>query len=71
MPAIFMQQNACEEKMNKDRCQHELEHLQAAAWEKNTVVICAWTQNGAEPVIYEFQDGFMLPNFYFMLSVLQ
>ncbi|KAG1727915.1 hypothetical protein EDD22DRAFT_961155 [Suillus occidentalis] len=71
MPAIFTQQNAREEEMNEDRHQRELEHLQAAAREKNTVVVYAWTQNGAEPVIYEFQDGFMLPNFYFTLSVLQ
>lgn len=71
MPDVFMQQNARKEEMNKDRCQHELERLQAAAREKNTVVIYTWTQNGAEPVIYEFQDSFRLPNFYFTLSVLQ
>ncbi|KAG0698729.1 hypothetical protein DFH29DRAFT_790405, partial [Suillus ampliporus] len=68
MPAIFTQQNACEEEMNEDRRQHELERLQAAAREKNTVVVYAWTQNGVEPVIYEFQDSFKLPNFYFTLS---
>ncbi|KAG0700380.1 hypothetical protein DFH29DRAFT_1080705 [Suillus ampliporus] len=71
MPAIFTQQNAREEEMNEDRRQHELERLQAATWEKNTVVVYAWTQNGVKPVIYEFQDGFKLPNFYFTLSVLQ
>ncbi|KAG1726063.1 uncharacterized protein EDB91DRAFT_1086884 [Suillus paluster] len=70
MPAIFMQQNACEEEMNEERHQCELERLQAAAQEKNTVVVYAWIQNGVEPIIYEFQDGFKLPNFYFSLSVL-
>ncbi|KAG1788960.1 uncharacterized protein HD556DRAFT_1538510 [Suillus plorans] len=71
MPAIFTQQNAREEEMNEERRQCELERLQAAAREKNTVVVYAWTQNGVEPIIYEFQDGFKLPNFYFTLSVLQ
>ncbi|KAG1853723.1 hypothetical protein DFJ58DRAFT_728118 [Suillus subalutaceus] len=31
MPAIFTQQNACEEEMNEERRQRELERLQAAA----------------------------------------
>ncbi|KAG2095666.1 uncharacterized protein F5147DRAFT_778570 [Suillus discolor] len=71
MPAIFTQQNAHEEELQEDRCQQDLERVQAAQREKNTVVVYAWSEDGIEPVIYEFQDGFKLPNFSFSLDILR
>ncbi|KAG2145258.1 hypothetical protein DEU56DRAFT_754116 [Suillus clintonianus] len=58
MPAIFTQQNAREEELQEDRRQRDLERVQAAH------------EDGIEPIIYEFQDGFKLPNFSFSLDVL-
>ncbi|KAG2738134.1 hypothetical protein P692DRAFT_20640560, partial [Suillus brevipes Sb2] len=70
MPALFTQQNAVEEAIQEEERQREHERIQAAQRAKNNVIVYAWTQDGAEPTIYEFQEGFKFPNFFFSRDVL-
>ncbi|KAG2037614.1 hypothetical protein BDR03DRAFT_1010659 [Suillus americanus] len=70
MPALFTQQNAIEESIQEEEQQRDHERLQAVQCAKNNIIIYAWIKDGTEPIIYEFQEGFMFPNFFFSHDVL-
>ncbi|KAF8545839.1 hypothetical protein OG21DRAFT_1491862 [Imleria badia] len=46
-----------------------LAYHQAAQHVKNGVIVFAWKEDGACPVIHQFQDGFQFPHFIFSPSV--
>ncbi|KAG2145728.1 hypothetical protein BD769DRAFT_1346769, partial [Suillus cothurnatus] len=71
MPVLFMQQNAIEEAMQEEERQRDCECIQAAQQAKNNIIVYAWTQDGMEPTIYEFQEGFLFPNFFFSHDMLR
>ncbi|KAF8423769.1 hypothetical protein L210DRAFT_3653723 [Boletus edulis BED1] len=46
-----------------------LAHHQAAQRAENGVIVFAWMEDGACPIIHQFQDGFRFPHFIFSSSV--
>ncbi|KAH7926698.1 hypothetical protein BV22DRAFT_1127940 [Leucogyrophana mollusca] len=71
MPPAFTAQNAREEEIEEEQRQRDREQIQAAQRAKNNVLTYAWTEDGLVPMIYEFQDGFKLPRFFFTIDVLR
>ncbi|KAG2125819.1 hypothetical protein DEU56DRAFT_916320 [Suillus clintonianus] len=71
IPALFTQQNAIEESIQEEERQRDRERLQAAQRAKNNIIIYAWIKDGTEPIIYEFQEGFTFPNFFFSHDMLR
>jgi hypothetical protein len=70
MPAIFTEQWPRERELQEERRKQDARRALVAEQAKHTTVIYAWSDDGQNPQVHEFQGGFTWPFFTLTAHIL-